>query len=699
MSAISTGGPATTAGHDLRFDAPRAPLDPMPHPRYVVNVTPFVGESRKLLVDGLALAFKQMCDSGESRWVSLEAPTGQGKTRVGREFYARLAAGQSSPRYWPEAISNPHRKAVVPTGDREARSLPEFLWWGVSYGARDGVGGEALRSFLGQLERHAPFVGIACRRSRGLTEKAIQGFHKEWQALAKVLALELAGKAIPLFGPMQHGGSRGKDAIKALREDRRLVSEASDIGEDGAKLASDVIDDLCAPSKTKFPLVVFVEDLHLADPTLLEVIGGLLRRGSHVLAVTTTWPGMIDAKPELASLVRDLGTRVWRVDERCPEDSVFPEGAGFVDLDTDDRSRIVRGHYRQADPRSVALLTGRYANPGPIVLVCEMSKYRDAFGDRGDLYISPEEIDALPDGTAELYREHWKQLPARLRLRYAVAAAISPEEISPELSLGHRAWSDPVLDEVIERLELPTSADLAGPAGAALDVYGWVVHIDTHRRRWAETDQRHIAANDGRALLNTRVIPAAKRVLSELAQVVLREGPLDTYRTRTIIALDAQGFISDPEPVTAAIAAVLTDLGHDDTLRPQRRRLYSRYLELRESSDVDGQTDMQVRLNGIDAIVASHPKVACREYRELCIRAKDSLGPEHPETLRTRNSLAVAQRHAGNHQEAIKLLKKVAKRRARILGKDHPDTLRTRNSLAVAQRHASRSAEGDPVSL
>ena len=96
---------------------------------------------------------------------------------------------------------------------------------------------------------------------------------------------------------------------------------------------------------------------------------------------------------------------------------------------------------------------------------------------------------------------------------------------------------------------------------------------------------------------------------------------------------------------------------------------------------------------------ASHPKVACREYRELCIRAKDSLGPEHPETLRTRNSLAVAQRHAGNHQEAIKLLKKVAKRRARILGKDHPDTLRTRNSLAVAQRHASRSAEGDPVSL
>ena len=180
---------------------------------------------------------------------------------------------------------------------------------------------------------------------------------------------------------------------------------------------------------------------------------------------------------------------------------------------------------------------------------------------------------------------------------------------------------------------------------------------------------------------------------------MLREGPLDTYRTRTIIALDAQGFISDPEPVTAAIAAVLTDLGHDDTLRPQRRRLYSRYLELRESSDVDGQTDMQVRLNGIDAIVASHPKVACREYRELCIRAKDSLGPEHPETLRTRNSLAVAQRHAGNHQEAIKLLKKVAKRRARILGKDHPDTLRTRNSLAVAQRHASRSAEGDPVSL
>ena len=646
-----------------------------------------MGKSRELLVDGLERTFVQVRDSGESRWVSLEAPSGQGKTRVGREFYARLAARQSSPRYWPEAISNPDRKAVVPTGDREAWSLPEFLWWGVSYRARDGVGGQALRSFLGQLERHAPFVSIACRRSQSITEKAIQGFRKEWLKIAKELALDFAGKPIPLFGPMQHVGSRSRDAIQDFRKTRKVVREPSDISEDGAELASEVIDDLCTPSKAGFPLVVFIEDLHLADSTLLEVMRGLLRRGTHSLVVTTTWPGMIDEKPELHSLVRELGTQVWRVDERCPENSEFPDGAGFVDLDTDDRARIVLGYYPQADSGTVDTLTSRYASPGPIVQVCEMPKYRDTFGDRGDLYISPEEIESLPYGTADLYREHWKQLPVRLRLRYAVAAAVSPEEIHPESGLGHHTWSDPILDEVIERLKLPASKDLAGPADAALDVYGWVVHIDANRRRWAETDQHNIAASDGRALLNKHVIPTARRVHSELAQVVLREGPHDTYRARAIIALDAQELISAPDTVTMAIATVLNDLGHDDTLRPQRRRLYDRYLVLFESSDIDAHADVLVRLNGIDAFVASDPEASCREYRDLRIRAEDRLGPVHPDTLKTRNGLGVALRHAGNYEEAVTELTQLAEDRARLLDEDHPDTLETRNSLAVALRH------------
>jgi tetratricopeptide (TPR) repeat protein len=69
------------------------------------------------------------------------------------------------------------------------------------------------------------------------------------------------------------------------------------------------------------------------------------------------------------------------------------------------------------------------------------------------------------------------------------------------------------------------------------------------------------------------------------------------------------------------------------------------------------------------------------------------LGADHPDTLRTRNSLAIAYREAGRTAEAISLYEQVLADQERVLGADHPDTLRTRNSLAIAYRLAGRTAE------
>ena len=117
----------------------------MPEDRFA-SLAPFVGESRAKLVDGLVEMFDDVSSDGGALWVSLEAQPGWGKTRAGREFYARLASRQEQParrrgrlfrrqqpgRYWPPEINDIRRKVVVPTGTREARSLPEFMWWGVS---------------------------------------------------------------------------------------------------------------------------------------------------------------------------------------------------------------------------------------------------------------------------------------------------------------------------------------------------------------------------------------------------------------------------------------------------------------------------------------------------------------------------------------------------------------------------------------
>ena len=69
------------------------------------------------------------------------------------------------------------------------------------------------------------------------------------------------------------------------------------------------------------------------------------------------------------------------------------------------------------------------------------------------------------------------------------------------------------------------------------------------------------------------------------------------------------------------------------------------------------------------------------------------LGPDHPDTLASRNNLAYAYRAAGRLEEAITLYEQVTKDSARVLGPDHPDTLASRNNLAETYRSVGRTDE------
>ena len=74
-------------------------------------------------------------------------------------------------------------------------------------------------------------------------------------------------------------------------------------------------------------------------------------------------------------------------------------------------------------------------------------------------------------------------------------------------------------------------------------------------------------------------------------------------------------------------------------------------------------------------------------------RAGDTLGPDHPSTLTSRNNLAGAYCDAGRLDEAIRLHEQTLKDRTRILGPHHPDTLASRNNLASAYHDAGRLDE------
>ena len=70
-----------------------------------------------------------------------------------------------------------------------------------------------------------------------------------------------------------------------------------------------------------------------------------------------------------------------------------------------------------------------------------------------------------------------------------------------------------------------------------------------------------------------------------------------------------------------------------------------------------------------------------------------ALGPDHPDTLSARNSLAAACQAVGRAADAIPLFEHILVARQRILGPKHPDTLTSHDNLAATYQDAGRFAE------
>ena len=57
------------------------------------------------------------------------------------------------------------------------------------------------------------------------------------------------------------------------------------------------------------------------------------------------------------------------------------------------------------------------------------------------------------------------------------------------------------------------------------------------------------------------------------------------------------------------------------------------------------------------------------------------LGPDHPNTLATRNNIAACTGECGDAREALRLYQALLPDRERVLGPDHPNTLATRRII------------------
>ncbi|MFJ9623783.1 tetratricopeptide repeat protein [Streptomyces sp. NPDC101181] len=84
----------------------------------------------------------------------------------------------------------------------------------------------------------------------------------------------------------------------------------------------------------------------------------------------------------------------------------------------------------------------------------------------------------------------------------------------------------------------------------------------------------------------------------------------------------------------------------------------------------------------LDAAGAASGELLLR--RHVLDNESTVLGPDHPDTLSSRNNLASALNSLGEHRQAADLHQRVLTDRQRILDPDHPHTLTSRNNLAHA---------------
>jgi hypothetical protein len=82
-------------------------------------------------------------------------------------------------------------------------------------------------------------------------------------------------------------------------------------------------------------------------------------------------------------------------------------------------------------------------------------------------------------------------------------------------------------------------------------------------------------------------------------------------------------------------------------------------------------------------LAAGQPAKAIPLYKRTLADCERVLGANHPNTLRSRNNLAMSYQAAGRTAKAIPLLERTAADCERVLGAKHPDTQAARANLAA----------------
>jgi serine/threonine protein kinase len=293
----------------------------------------------------------------------------------------------------------------------------------------------------------------------------------------------------------------------------------------------------------------------------------------------------------------------------------------------------------------------------------------------------------------------------------AVLRAVQKGEFPPPRKL------DPSIERALEAvclraMELRPEGRYATPKALADDVERWMADepVSALRDPWATRAWRWVRKH--RTLTTTVAASVAVLLVTVSALAVQQSRAAD--RERRIAGRERQARTAEQAALKLAqfrlgqiekgndlLASIFDDLdprSAEKEGKPLQAILGERLDRAAAQLDADAIGD-PLTVAKLQDILGVTQRNLGDPYKAIAILGRAiqtreaKLGPDHPDTLESRNNLATAYRAAGRLDEAIALHEQTLKLRTARLGPDHPDTLSSRNNLATAYRATGRLAE------
>ena len=659
--------------------------------------SPFVGQERHELVNRLLAEFEKVAESGTPRWCSLEAPPGWGKTRIVQEFYRRLAAEQQpGAQYWPPSLipegppaknvglSTSMRKRVYPEQViPEQDAVPQWFWWGIACTTRSGTPVQALADDMTQFLQHkvglqrrwGQLVSRMARLSARLSSK--RGELVETSVGEGVgVAAGLANVAMPGLGLLVLATKWTAQGLWDLHYAGRGTTVVDAAG--GGR--EDLVDEL-APALERLgaaglPIVITIEDLNLADESLVEMLARLLAaQDARVLVISTAWRGFLDddSRPPHRLLERVAEDRVLRV--LADED--------LQDLDLREREEIVRAVLPDISAGNATLLAGHYSNPWALQLACDLGWVRRAKHD-----FTVDQVARLPMDIGELFKELWKQLPEDTHKALMLAALSTPTGISDSVGFLDARWDSSLLTAVSETEawlpEIPE--DTAAVMGQSSDAYAWIRVVDEWLRRFNDPHQHYVAVREAKREYDpSERLPLYKAMARRMSAAVPESPTQELHHARLLVALAMEGFLDwDPTTLAGAVTVCASLLAGPDVESRRYVVLIAENALQPSGAEPVGIPLLNLREQyGLALAESGKAHDAITVFDQLLTDRTQVFGPNDPLTLATRHHLAESVAEAGGVAKAITAFEQLLADRTRVLAPDAFDTLMTRQSLAL----------------